>query len=173
MKKFILSLVALVSFMVFPFGHTLNAQSLSDDIASATSNLTACSTELNALQGKIDQLKTEAFKSFADQQSKLDTRKTALTQQRAKWEEGNSKEANMMFDMWPERVAAKKDLIKAEQALSRDQFVLILRKADFEHRIAQIEKNIQSVFAQEIAARANMFNGNMQRYAKKLNDVTF
>ncbi len=173
MKKFIFTLVVFVSFMTLPIGNALNAQSLSDDIASATSNLTACSTELAALQSKIDQLKTEASKSFADQQIVLDKRKAELTQQRAKWEEGNSKEANMMFDMWPERVAAKKDLIKAEQALNRDQFVLILRKADFEHRITQIEKNIQSVFAQEIAARANMFSGNMQSYAKKLNDVTF
>ena len=163
---------ALIIALIFA-GTTINAQSLGADIQTAQGNLTACSDVLSKLTSQIDDLKSKASAEFSSKAQTIEQRKAELISRRQKIESDDDKEANMMYSLWPARIESREALIKEEQAVNREAFVLALRKTDFEHRIAQVEKHIQQVFAQEVASRADFFKGIMQDYSQKLGEIIF
>ena len=169
MKKFYATLIIALMFACT----SVNAQSLGADIQTAQGNLSACSDVLNKLMSQIDDLKAKASAEFASKAQSIEERKAELVTRRKSIESEDHKEANMMLPLWPARIQSRESLVKEEQAVSRDAFVLALRKTDFEHRIAQVEKHIQQVFAQEVASRADFFKGVMNQYSQKLTGMTY
>ena len=149
-------------------GSTTISFAQSIDISSAKSSLNASASDLDQLMSKVNDIKAKAEAQFKSEADAIQAKKTDLKSRRAAIEADNAKEKDMMADAWPARVAAREALVKEEAKVMYDEQVLAAKKADFSHRIKQVEQHIQSTFVEVIKTQNNQNDSTMKAYLSSL-----
>lgn len=162
MKKGLIALfVVLCGFGTASFAQTI-------DISTAKSSLNTSASDLDQLMTKVNDIKAKAEAQFKSEADAIAAKKTELASRRSAIEADNGKEKDMMADAWPQRVAAREALVREEAKVMYDEQVLAAKKADFSHRIKQVEQHIQSTFVEVIKTQNNQNDSVMKAYLNSL-----
>jgi hypothetical protein len=161
MKKSLTLILVLCLVASFSFAQKI-------DISTAKSSLNASATDLDQLLVKIDEIKIKGEAAFVVEEASIASKKAELQKRRTELEAGNAKEKNMTADEWPARVLARETLVREEAQIAYDAQVLSAKKADFSHRIKQVEQHIQSSFVEVIKTQNNQNDSVMKAYLNAL-----
>jgi len=162
MRKVITLTLALCLVASFSFAQII-------DLSTAKSGLDASSTNLDQLLDKVNNIKKQAEANFASEETALQNQKVELQQRRTSLEAGNANEKNMKASEWPARVAAREALVRDEAKVAYNIQLLAAKKADFQHRIKQIEQHVQSTFVEVIRTQNQQNESVMKSYLNSLN----
>lgn len=163
MKHVVLTIVfALLSVPFF-------AQSWSSGATDMKSELMTYSTTIDALLTKVSEIKNQADVTFSKEAQSISSKKAELAQRRSAIEADNDKEKDMMSPQWPARIAAREALVREEAKVGYDEQVLSGKKADFSHRIKQVEQHIQSNYINTNIINATK-NSSMKSYLGTLDN---